>query len=79
MQSHVDECPLCEGPCRPGFHLPPIHARYPFMTPEQIAATQPEPEPEPVEPAVRAGRRRRVEDRMRRLAETTAHEPAEDR
>lgn len=76
MQSHVDECPLCEGPCRPGFHLPPVHARYPFMTPAQIAATQP-PESEPEPPA--GGRRRRVEDRMRRLQETTAHTPSEDR
>lgn len=73
-------CPLCEGPCRPGFHLPPIHARYPFMTPEQIAATQPEPEGPPAPADVkRAGRRRRIEDRMRRLQETTAHQPDEDR
>jgi hypothetical protein len=59
MQSHLDECPLCEGPCRPGFHLPPVHAGYPFLTAAQIAATQPPELVEP-EPVQRAGRRRTV-------------------
>lgn len=73
MQSHVDPCPLCEGPCVPGFHLPPIHARYPFLPPEVIAMTQPaEPKPEQKKeatpPPPPSGKRAKKlqEDRMRR-------------
>jgi hypothetical protein len=73
MQSHVDECPLCEGPCKPHpFRLPPIHPKYPFLPPEVIAMTQPQPEPEPeVEPKPPSGKRakRLQEDRMRRPSE----------
>jgi hypothetical protein len=68
MQSHVDPCPLCEGPCPGPHHMPEIHDAYPFMTPEQIAMTKPEePEVEP-EPTPKTGKRARrlQEDRMRR-------------
>lgn len=72
MQSHVDHCLLCDGPCKAPFHLPPIHAAYPFLPPEVIAMTQPaEPEPEPAEPKPPSGKRakRLQEDRMRRPSE----------
>lgn len=69
-------CDLCDGPCREPFRPPPIHDRYPFLRPEQIAMTQQPADqpPAPTEPPVRRGGRR-----MGRLQETTAREPTEDR
>ena len=64
------DCHLCGGPCREPFHLPPIHARYPFLSPADIARTQPKEEPPPA-PAGGKRMRRPVEDRM--------HRPQEDR
>lgn len=73
MQSHVDGCPLCDGPCREPFRLPPLSPNYPFLPPEVLAMIQPpEPEPEVVEePKPPSGKRakRLQEDRMRRPAE----------
>jgi hypothetical protein len=70
-------CEVCGGPCLTPFRLPPINAAYPFMTEEQIAMTQ--PRPEPVEaPAPRRGRRLRS-DRAIRPSEDAAIRPSEDR
>lgn len=61
------ECPVCGGPCREPFPLPPVQENYPFMTAEEIAhvnaAAEPANDVEP-DPTPRAGRR------MRRPAET---------
>lgn len=69
MQSHVDDCPLCDGPCREPFPLPPSTDPRPFaeVTPMPQQAEQPvetEPKPEPKPTGKRA--RRLQEDRMRR-------------
>lgn len=71
MQSHVDGCPLCDGPCREPFPLPPSTTARPFaeVTPMSQPQTEPdaeaaEPAPEPKQGGKRA--RRLQEDRMRR-------------
>lgn len=74
MQSHVDDCPLCDGPCREPFPLPPSTALRPFAEVTPVYQSQTEPEPEPVEPPVDpkpTGKRakRPAEDRMRRPVE----------
>lgn len=76
MTSHAAAtqlCELCGGPCREPFRLPPIHPRYPFLSPEQIAMTHP-PVEQPEAPADEP-----VAARGRRLGETTAKRPSEDR
>lgn len=63
LLSQAEECALCDGPCKHPRVQAPVHERYPFMTPDQIAATQPaEPEPEPSRPRAK----RRAQDRMAR-------------
>lgn len=66
-----EDCALCDGPCRHAFHLFPIPERYPFMSPEDIAKTQPPPEPDEAEQEPKGGKRMRRprEDRMRRPEE----------
>lgn len=78
MPSHAAAtqwCDVCGGPCREPLTLPPIHASYPFMTPEQIAMTHPpvDQPPAPAEPVVKRGGKRMHrgpdEDRMKRPSE----------
>lgn len=79
MQSHVDDCPLCDGPCREPFVLPPSTDPRPFaevspMPMPQESATA-EVVDAPAEPVVEqkppSGKRARrlQEDRMRRPSE----------
>lgn len=73
-------CAICDGPCREPWLLPEVPPDYPFLPKEMVAAmqpTEPEPAPEPDAEAVRA--KRLAEDRARKLAETTSHQPGDDR
>lgn len=78
------ECPLCDGPCKHPWYLPEVHATYPFLPPEMVAAMQPtdEQDPDPgapdTEPQPVRGRRRGG-NRMKQPGENTAHGPSEDR
>lgn len=75
MQSHVDHCPLCDGPCREPFVLPPSTDPRPFAEvtpmPQQQQPADAVVDDAPVEPVADpkpSGKRARrlQEDRMRR-------------